>query len=245
MEVTIDAPDCYEFSSHKPYIRERAMKLSLQTIDFAAELGGKYVVLHMGSVPLPAFTDKLERLADAGNLNSRAYVTEKLDFIRQREKHGPFYFQRARDALARLADHAATRGIMLGVESRSHYEQVPSEREMLALMEEFKDHPSVGYWHDFGHVQRKHNLSLLDHAQWLQSMLPYLVGCHVHDVEWPARDHRVPFMGDMGLEKLLPLVPDGIPLVWELSSSHRRSHIRRAKEAWDAMAREKAEMLNI
>ena len=234
VEVTIDAPDCYEFTSHKPYVRERAMKLTLATIDFAAELGGKYVVVHMGSVPMAARTSRLEAMAKAGQLNNRSYVTEKLDFIRKREKAGVFYFQRAREALARLADHAAERGIVLGVESRSHYEQVPSEREMVVLMEEFKEHPGVGYWHDFGHVQRKHNLSLLDHRQWLERMTPYLVGCHVHDVEWPDRDHRVPFYGDMGLEKLLDLVPEDKPLVWELSSSHRRVYIRMAKEAWEA-----------
>jgi hypothetical protein len=57
----------------------------------------------------------------------------------------------------------------------------------------------------------------------------------VHDVEWPARDHRVPFMGDMELKNLLALVPAGIPMVWELSSSHRRTHIRQAKEVWDSL----------
>ncbi len=234
VEVTIDAPDCYEFTSLKSYIRERAMKLSLQTIDFAADVGGNYVVLHMGSVSMPQRTERLESLAKAGHLNNRAYVAEKHAFIRQREKLGPHYYQRARDALARLADYAAERHIVLAIESRSHYEQVPSEREMVTLMEEFRDHPGVGYWHDFGHVQRKHNLALLDHAQWLTRMLPHLVGCHVHDVEWPERDHRVPFYGDMGLEKLLDLVSPDLPLVWELSSSRRRVHIRKAKEVWDA-----------
>lgn len=234
VEVTIDAPDCYEFTSLKSYVRDRAVKLSLQTIDFAAEVGGRYVVVHMGSVSMPKRTEHLEALVEAGRLNDRAYVAAKHDFIRQREKLGPHYFQRARDALARLTDHAANRDIILAIESRSHYEQVPSEREMAGLMEDFRDNPHVGYWHDFGHVQRKHNLALLDHAQWLTRMLPHLVGCHVHDVEWPARDHRVPFYGDMDLGKLLDLVPANLPLVWELSSSRRKVHIRKAKEVWDA-----------
>lgn len=235
VEVTIDAPDCYEFTSHKPYVRERAMRLTLQTIDFAAEIGGKYVVVHLGSVAMPSLTDRLEALVEAGQLNNRAYVREKHAFIRKREKLGPFFLQRSRDALTKMADHAATKGIVIGVESRSHYEQVPSEREMVTLQEEFKDHPGVGYWHDFGHVQRKHNLALLDHSQWLSRMLPHLIGCHVHDVEWPAKDHRVPYYGDMDLGKLLAMVPGDLPLVWELSSSRRRVHIRKAKEIWDAM----------
>jgi sugar phosphate isomerase/epimerase len=134
-----------------------------------------------------------------------------------------------------MADHAASRGITLAIESRSHYEQIPSEREMVTLLDHFADHPAVGYWHDFGHVQRKHNLALLDHAQWLTRMLPHLVGCHVHDVEWPERDHRVPFHGDMELARLLEIVPHHLPLVWELSLSRRRVHIRQGKKIWDEL----------
>jgi sugar phosphate isomerase/epimerase len=234
VEVMIDAPDCYEFTSHKPYVRERALKLTRQTLEFAARFNARYVVLHLGSVAMRTHTPALEAMAAAGRLNDRGYVRRKLRFIREREARGPFYFQRAREAVARLADEAAEMSLVLAIESRSHYEQVPSEREMLALMEEFAGHPGVGYWHDFGHVQRKHNLSLLDHARWLAQMRPHLAGCHVHDVEWPHRDHRVPFMGDMELEKLLGLVPPGLPMVWELSSSRRRVHIRRAREVWDA-----------
>jgi DNA-binding transcriptional LysR family regulator len=36
------------------------------------------------------------------------------------------------------------------------------------------DSAHVGYWHDFGHAQIKHNLGLLNHAQWLA------VGVHTH-----------------------------------------------------------------
>ena len=31
-------------------------------------------------------------------------------------------------------------------------------------------------------------LSLLDHHQWLSSMTPWLIGCHLHDVIWPERE---------------------------------------------------------
>jgi hypothetical protein len=71
----------------------------------------------------------------------------------------------------------------------------------------FADNPRVGYWHDFGHGQIKHNLGLLDHVEWLEMILPHLVGCHVHDVQWPARDHRTPFSGVLDYsERCLQLV---------------------------------------
>src|SRR5476651_960958 len=46
IEITRSSPDCYQFSSHREPERERAVRLSFQTIDFAARLGAPFVVLH-------------------------------------------------------------------------------------------------------------------------------------------------------------------------------------------------------
>lgn len=92
----------------------------------------------------------------------------------------------------------------------------------------FADNPRVGYWHDFGHGQIKHNLGLLDHVEWLEMILPHLVGCHVHDVQWPARDHRTPFSGVLDYSELLPFLPKNCPLVRGLSSSRGAREIREA-----------------
>ena len=51
LEVQGASPDCYEFTSHRPFDQQRAVKLSLQTIDFASRLGAGVVVLHLGTRP--------------------------------------------------------------------------------------------------------------------------------------------------------------------------------------------------
>ena len=233
VEVTMDAPDAYEFTSHRAFERERALSLSRQTIEMAARFQAPRVVLHLGSVPMRRFTDKLEALVHRGEIYGRAYTDLKLKFVEQREKLSAFYLERARAALRELLPLAQEHRVALGVETRSHYEQVPNEREMVVLMEEFKDCPWIGAWHDFGHVQRKANLGLLDHAQHLKAIAPQLLGCHVHDVEWPAKDHRAPLTtGGVDFDQLLPLLPPGIPLVWELSPSQRRSAVLGARKAW-------------
>src|SRR5678816_3147231 len=61
VEITRASPDCYQFSSPDDRERERAMKFSLQTIDFAARLNAKFVVLHLGRSPIGDFTDRLIR----------------------------------------------------------------------------------------------------------------------------------------------------------------------------------------
>ncbi len=237
IDVLHDAPDAFRFTSHRPEERERAMRLSLETLQVAARLGARYVVLHMGSVELflnHRGTRELERMARHGLLGTREYAQRKGELVRRRARLAPLYFERAREALHTLAEKAEELGLVLGVEGRSHLEQVPGETEMPLLMQEFADNPSVRYWHDFGHIQRKHNLLLLDHGQYLEKLRPYLYGAHVNDVRWPSRDHRAPFHGGcVDFEHLLPrFFTAGMPLTWELSPSVTREQIREALPAW-------------
>ena len=232
----IDAPDAYEFSSHRPYERARAMEMTLRTLEQAAEFDAKYVVMHMGSVPMPSkkWTKRLTRMLKDGHQLERNFAKHKLKFVKKREKIAPLYYQRAIEALEQLSEKAAELKIPLAVESRSRYEDVPNESEMVRLQEHFKDNPWVGYWHDFGHVQLKHNLGFLDHDRWLEKMAPYLIGCHVHDVYWPDRDHRVPLTGELNFEKLLRHVDPKLPLVWELSPTRETDQIKEALQVWKA-----------
>ncbi|MBK1881161.1 sugar phosphate isomerase/epimerase [Luteolibacter pohnpeiensis] len=234
VEVMIDAPDAYEFTSHRPFDRQRAMDMTLKTLDIAAEFKAHYVVLHMGSVPMDSskWTKRLTAMVNEGGQHTTAYTKAKINFVKKREKVGPLYFHRAIKALTTIAERAAELGIKLAVESRSRFEDMPTEREMIELQKHFADNPWVGYWHDFGHVQLKHNLGLLDHQQWLADMQPYIIGGHVHDVQWPARDHRVPFSGTLKYEDLLPFFPKGCPLIWELSPTRRSEEIKEKLAIW-------------
>jgi sugar phosphate isomerase/epimerase len=211
------------------------MNLTQKTLQTAVRFGANRVVMHMGSVPLRGYTQKLEAMALAGEIYSRAYIDLKLKFVTAREKVSAFYLDRARAALNELLPLAEKAGVALAIETRSHYEQVPNEREMITLLTEFQDSPWLGAWHDFGHVQRKANLGLLNHQELLATIAPRLLGCHVHDVEWPARDHRVPLStGGVNFDQLLPIVPQGIPLVWELSPSQRRTKVVEGLAEWRA-----------
>src|SRR5947207_11127580 len=71
VEVMGASPDCYQFSSSYSAERERAVKQTLQTIDFAERLSAPFVVLHLGSVRMKSITDKLVDLAKNGGLLSR------------------------------------------------------------------------------------------------------------------------------------------------------------------------------
>lgn len=234
VEVMIDAPDAYEFTSHRSFDRARAMEMTIKTLKQAAYFQAGYIVLHMGSTPLKPsrFTKPLTAMVRDGDSRKPGYVKKKISFLKKREKLAPLYYERAIEALEELTKVAADYRVKLAVESRSRFEDMPNEREMLRLQEHFKNNEWVGYWHDFGHVQLKHNLGFLDHYEWLETMRPYLIGGHVHDVEWPARDHRTPFTGTLDYEKILPYFPRNCPLVWELSPTRERSEIVDMLEKW-------------
>lgn len=242
IEVKGDVPDAYRFTSHRESERERAMRLTEETLLAAERLGACYVVLHMGSIELfrgHGATRELERMARHGYLGTQEYARRKGEIVRRRARLAPLYYERARVALHRLAELADKRGLILGIEGRSHLEQVPGEAEMLQLMQEFDSVPCVRYWHDFGHIQRKHNLLLLNHEQHLRSLHPWLYGAHVNDVAWPSRDHREPFYhrgGDVSFARLLSqfFTPD-MPLSWELSRSIPAGRIRSALEQWNRL----------
>ena len=234
VEVIIDAPDAYEFTSHRPPERQRAMEMTLKTLELAAEFKAQYLVLHMGSAPMKPekFTKQLTKMVAEGGQRDPSYIKKKVAFIKKREKLAPLYYRRAIEALETIVEKAGELGVKLAVESRSRFEDMPNEREMTMLQEHFKDNPWIGYWHDFGHVQLKHNLGLLDHLEWLETISPHIIGGHVHDVQWPARDHRTPFTGTLDYDAILPHFPEKCPLVWELSPTRETEEIRESLAVW-------------
>jgi sugar phosphate isomerase/epimerase len=234
IEITRPAPDCYQFSASRDGERERALKLSFQTIDFAKRLGARLVVLHLGSVPIDHYTDQLIEIAEAGDYLSRKYVKLKIKAVEQREKKVKPYLQRSKECLLRVVDYAAQKGIQLGVEGRQAFEEIPSEMELTALLEEINAPEVVGYWHDFGHIQIKENLGFVDHAEWLAHISPRFLGGHLHDTEWPGQDHRPPFTGNIDYDKLIPLIPKKTLLVWEMGPRRKSEDIAESLQKWKA-----------
>src|SRR3981189_3760481 len=78
VEVMSASPDCYQFSAAYSKERERAIKQTFQTIDFAQRLGAPFVVMHLGEVPIGSVTDSLIAMVKKGKLLSRQYVRKKI-----------------------------------------------------------------------------------------------------------------------------------------------------------------------
>ena len=236
IEVFADNPDCYEFTSHRLGERERAVKLTQQTMETALEFGASFVVLHLGRImPLRGMTRSLLEALRAKGVADRGYNRAKLDVVQKREKQGAGFLDRMTRLLEPLVDQASTMGLTLVVENRSDFESIPTERELLALLRRF-DSSHLRYWHDFGHAQMRESLGLLDHAQWLQEIAPFAAGAHLQDARWPDEDHLVPFEGEIPFDQLVPLLPSSLPYVLELSSQATPAAIQAAVAKWKTLA---------
>jgi len=232
IEVFTDNPDCYEFSSHRPEERERAVRLTRQTMETAVEFGARFVVLHLGRImSLRGMTRSLLNELKTKGLADQSYSRFKLDVVRKRERQGPAFLDRVIRLLEPLVEMASKMGLTLVVENRSDFEAIPTERELLALLRRF-DTPHLRYWHDFGHAQMRESLGLLDHAQWLGEIVPFAVGAHLQDARWPDEDHLIPFEGEIPFDQLVPLLPSSLPYILELSSKAAPSAIQAAVARW-------------
>ena len=73
VEITRASPDCYQISAASQSERERAIRHTFQTIDFAKRVGAKFVVMHLGSVPIDDYTTKLVKMAEVGMMMTKQF----------------------------------------------------------------------------------------------------------------------------------------------------------------------------
>jgi sugar phosphate isomerase/epimerase len=227
----VSLPVCCKLSAAPIEGHERAVTQVFQAIDLAGQLNAPFVVLHLGQVTMPPITDRLIAMAKAGRYLSREYVRMKIKAVQERERVAPECLQRVKDCLRRVIEYAAPKNIRIGLEGRRNYEQIPTERELPELLEEMNS-PHLGYWHDFGHSQVKENLGFIDHAEWLRTIGPRALGCHVQDCIWPAREGQRPFTGTVDFEKLVPLLPTNCLFVWEMNPNTTADAIHQSVQMW-------------
>ncbi|MCF7668486.1 MAG: sugar phosphate isomerase/epimerase [Verrucomicrobia bacterium] len=214
--ITHAAPNVFKFTSDDKRERDKAYRYSLQTIEMAAKLGAEVVVLHLGSVDMRPYTKKLLRLVEHGKKGGAKYERICLKAIEKREKKKEKHFELMKEILRDLEVEAEKRGVKLGIENRETLEEIPFETDFMLLLNDFPDGP-IGYWHDMGHAQIKENMGFIEHKMHLESLADRLLGVHIHDVQFPDRDHCPPGTGDIDFDALKGFIKPDHLKVFELS----------------------------
>ncbi|MBI3876353.1 MAG: sugar phosphate isomerase/epimerase [Verrucomicrobia bacterium] len=203
--VNKPAPNLFLFTSADRRERDNAWKHTLKTLETAARVRARLVVLHMGSVEMPDYTDKLKDLVARGEKESPKYDRLCTELLEKRERLKEQPLELAGEMLNRIASEAERLCLQLGIENREALEEIPFDDDFFLFFRQFTSR-AIGYWHDTGHAQIKENLGFLHHAMHLESLAQRLFGFHVHDVAFPAEDHHPPGSGTVDFAALKPFV---------------------------------------
>ncbi|MDW7980993.1 MAG: sugar phosphate isomerase/epimerase, partial [Verrucomicrobiales bacterium] len=193
------APDTFKLSDPRPQYRALAVQHTKKTIELAARLHAPVVVLHLGTLGIKDYTRRLVKLADRGLRATPAFLRVCAAAHRALHRNASAAMRLVHESLKELLPHARAHGVRLAAENREALELLPTDDDLPSLFEVF---PDLGYWHDTGHAQIKENLGLLHNAFQLELLRDRLVGLHIHDVQYPARDHCQPGTGTVDFAAL-------------------------------------------
>ena len=216
MGVNYAAPNLYQFSAERARERELAERYTVKTMEFAARVKAPAVVLHSGSIDMKSYTDKLLDLVGRGQRDTPKYAKLCADLDQKREAKKEPFVERLYEVLRNLLPSAEAQGLKFGIENRQGLEELPLETDFQFLFRELAS-PALGYWHDVGHGQIKENLGFIRHAMHLESLRGQLFGFHIHDVQFPGRDHCAPGSGMIDFAALKPSVKPEHIKVFEFS----------------------------
>lgn len=195
-------PDCYSMASRDRRQRRLALEHTKRSIDTACLLGAKAVIIHCGRVEMPDRTRVLIGLRKKYGKNCRKLKGLRDSFIRRRQSLSRPFFENALASLGELNRYARAAGIILGVENRFYYREIPTLEELGLIFKEFRS-PYISYWHDTGHAQVMQELGIGRHKDYLDRYASRMAGIHLHDVSG-CRDHLAPGTGSLDFSFLKP-----------------------------------------
>ena len=205
--------------------RMEAVSFAKKTIDLAANVNARAIVLHMGEVPIDlSLQDRLHKLHDAGHAQIKEYGRIKELLIHQRASLARPHVDAAKRSLQELNKYTRQKGIMLGLETRFHFSEIPNTDEMAELLGGVSE-GVAGYWHDTGHAEVQQQLRFASHEEWLSRFRDRMVGIHLHDIRGIS-DHHAPGKGNMNWEMIAKYLSRGVVKVCEIGEWNDEDRMR-------------------
>lgn len=204
--------------------RRHAESLVARTLEHAVAWGISVIVLHAGDIhPLASLEGKLKSLCRSGSDDEPRLAQLRSELKQRRAQEAPRRLEWVRRALERLVPRAEELEVVIGLETRADYRDLPSLGEMGALLDDFG--PAVGYWHDIGHAFRQETLGFCLQEEWLLRYAHRTVGMHLHDAIG-LTDHLPPGQGEIPYARLAVLFPAQAQVVLEVQSIHDGAAMR-------------------
>lgn len=199
--------DLFVLSARDREERRIAVKHATRTLQLAADLEASAVVFHCGFVEMDEELERLFGYFEDDKIDSdiyRNWFTSKI--AERREKAHP-HFDSVLKSLDELNEKACRLGVLIGVENRYRYDQIPFREEYDIIFREFEG-GNVRYWHDVGHAEIFHRLEISNHYRdFLDRYREQLAGVHIHDIRG-LEDHLAPGQGSYDFKRLEPYLED-------------------------------------
>ena len=216
--------DLFSLSSLDKDERAQAVKWTSRTLEWAEELQARAVVLHLGEVDLgkeenPRDLYKKVRHSIIGEHALNTIINRHLAIRYERANK---YLDAVFFSLDRLDREAERRGILLGIENRYFYHQIPNCEEIGAILKRFG---SSRYWHDVGHGNSQEQLGIHPHLEPLKIYRSHLLGVHLHDAVG-LEDHMGLGEGNINFEEIGQLLPPEALRILELRPETTLSHVQ-------------------
>lgn len=219
------APNLFEPSDRRKSGRALWRLHSERTLEFAARVGARDVVLHSGSVSF-RFGDPLKALES----DPPAEGTAREKALSRLRRGASRAMKRVHQSYAELLPAASRLGLVLAVENREGVRELPLDDAFDEFFGKFPEDAPIGYWHDTGHARIKQLGGFLEHETHLAARFRRLVGFHLHDVDEQGRDHRAPGTGLVDFTMVARYVRPYHTLVFEPHPGLTPDEIRRSRE---------------
>jgi sugar phosphate isomerase/epimerase len=216
--------DMFLLSSIDKDERSRAIQYTIKTMEHASDLEVMPVILHLGHVDMSNPFDQFNDLYSKGTLNSEAGHF----FVQEQRKARAGRIQNHLDAvlfsLDRLNNEAVKKGVLLCIENRYHFHEIPDFKEIGTILNAFKG-GNVRYWHDMGHAAVQEKMGLAIQKEFLKTYSKDMVGVHIHDVT-ELDDHLPPGKGDMNYQEFTPMIKSAAIHILEIDSKTNREDLK-------------------
>jgi sugar phosphate isomerase/epimerase len=206
--------DLFLLSNQDDEERQRAIRYTLKTIKHAAELGAAAVVLHCGLVEMNHEMQALYQYVNLNRLESKEAQIFIHNKLKERARRKPGHMDSLLTSLDRLVSVAEKQGVLLGLENRYHYHELPGLDDFEVIFDKFRGAP-IGYWHDTGHAHANESLGIIPRGSLLQAYATRLIGIHLHDAVG-LDDHIPPGSGEIDFTALKPFLKTDTIKVFEL-----------------------------
>ncbi|MBC7359516.1 MAG: sugar phosphate isomerase/epimerase [Desulfacinum sp.] len=206
--------------------RTRAVRWTVKTLENANDLEAPVVILHGGRVDMDPELDRLHGMLERCDGPEDPRFRELLDskLAERRRKRAP-HLDALLWSLDRLAREAERLGVVLGLENRAHYHELPGLEEFPDLFRELDGAP-LAYWHDVGHAHLNRLLGLWKGLGPPDFLKGRLAGVHIHDARG-RDDHLPPGAGELDLSEAAGAVDRAVPWILELKPGTSDDDVRR------------------